>query len=156
MKTLVLGLGNDLIADDAAGIHAARSLQDTLRDWPDTDVTDTAMHGLALLDLLLGYDRAIIIDVIQTGRATPGTIVEIDPASLDAVFAPSPHYAGIPEMLILAHRLDLHFPSDIRIFAIEAADLITLGGAMTALVAEAIPRLCDQILDALGCKPAAA
>jgi hydrogenase maturation protease len=148
MKTLVLGLGNDILADDAVGVLAARALAGRLD--AAVDVKETAEHGVALLDHLLGYERVILLDAIQTGTNEPGTIVEIDPASLSAVFAPSPHYAGLPEMLAIAEGLKLDFPRHFRIFAVEVADALTIGGAMTPAVRAAIPALCDRVRAALG------
>jgi len=147
MKTLVLGLGNDILADDAVGVLAARALAD--RRGAAVDVKETAEHGLALLDHLIGYERVIFLDAIQTGSNEPGTILEIDPASLSAVYAPSPHYAGLPELLAIAEGLKLDFPRHFRIFAVEIADALTLGGAMTPAVRAAIPDLCDRVRAAL-------
>ncbi|MDY7107153.1 MAG: hydrogenase maturation protease [Planctomycetota bacterium] len=147
MKTLVLGLGNDILADDAVGVLAARALADRSDDT--VEVRETAEHGMALLDHLIGYERVILIDAIQTGSNEPGTILEIDPASLSAVYAPSPHYSGLPELLAVAERLELDFPTQFRIFAVEIADALTIGGAITPAVREAIPELCDRVRAAL-------
>ena len=147
MKTLVLGLGNDILADDAVGVLAARALTDKVNGR--ADVKETSEHGIALLDHLLGYERAILIDAIQTGSHEPGTILEIDPASLSAVYAPSPHYAGLPELLAIAEGLKLDFPRHFRIFAVEVADPLTIGGAMTPAVRAAIGDLCGRVRAAL-------
>ena len=145
MRTRVLGLGNDLIADDAVGILAARELAAELAERDDVDVAETSVHGLALLELFLDYDQAIIIDAIATGRAPAGSVVQIDPATLDALEAPSPHFAGLPEMIALAKRLALPFPGRFAIFAVEVADLSTIGGAVTPAVRRAIPDVCDRV-----------
>ena len=147
MKTLVLGLGNDILADDAVGVLAARALAEELNER--ADVKETSEHGIALLDHLLGYERVIFLDAIQTGSHEPGTIIEIDPASLSAVYAPSPHYAGLPELLAIAEGLKLDFPRHFRIFAVEIADALTIGGAMTPAVRAAIGDLCDRVRAAL-------
>ena len=147
MKTIVVGLGNDLIADDAVGVLAARELKAGLAGR--ADVVETAMHGLALLDIFLGYDRAILLDAIQTGQRPPGTVIEIKASELDPVIAPSPHFAGLPEMLAIAHQLQLEFPKEFRIFAIEVVDPHTIGGPMTPAVRDAIPTLCDRVHEAL-------
>lgn len=146
-KTIIVGLGNDLIADDAVGVLAARALQAELAGR--ADVVETALHGLALLDIFLGYDRAILLDAIQTGRRPPGAVIEIKASELDPVIAPSPHFAGLPEMLALAHQLQLEFPKEFRIFAVEVVDPRTLGGPMTPAVRDAIPELCARVRSAL-------
>ena len=72
MKTLVLGLGNPILSDDGVGLRVARELENRL-DQQEVTVVETSMAGLDLLDLLAGYDRAIIVDAIQTvgGKVGP-------------------------------------------------------------------------------------
>ena len=139
MRTLVLGLGNDLIADDGLGLLAARELAVTHGHL--ADVVETGLAGLALLDLFLEYDRALVIDAIQTGTHPPGTILAIRGDELSAVVAPSPHYAGLPELFALAQAMGLAFPRDVRILAMEVEDAATIGAGLTPAVAAALPTL---------------
>ena len=149
MKTLILGLGNDILADDAVGILAVRALAEQLADRDDVEIKETAEHGMALLDHLMGYPRAILLDAIQTGEHPPGTVMEIDPEALSPVYAPSPHYSGLPELLAVARELQLDFPQHFRIFAVEIEDALTLGGPMTPAVQDAVAELCDRARRAL-------
>ncbi len=143
MRPLVLGLGNDLLADDAVGILAARELSGRISD--QANVVDSSLSGLALLELLVGYQQAIIIDAICTGRAAPGTISRLNHEDLSQVVAPTPHYAGLPELFALARQLELEFPRDIVIFAVEVTDPFTVGGAITPAVRQALPELVEQV-----------
>jgi hydrogenase maturation protease len=145
MKTLVLGLGNELLGDDAVGILAARALKEDLED--KADVVESSLAGMALLDLFIGYDRAIIIDAVKTGRHPAGTIYELSPKDLSSVIAPSPHYAGLPELLATAKQLQLDFPKAIVIFALEVEDPYTIGGTLSDAVSQAMPRLIQRIRD---------
>jgi hydrogenase maturation protease len=142
-RLLVVGLGNDLLADDAVGVLAARELETRLAGR--ADVVATALHGVALLDVFLGYERAIVIDAIETGEHAPGTVVEIDTATLRPIASPSPHYVGLPEMLALAEQLGLEFPKTIRVFAVEVADPYTIGGAMSPEVERAVSEVCAKV-----------
>lgn len=143
MKTIVLGLGNDLLADDAVGILAAKRLEHVLDKR--ADVTVSNLTGLALMEVLDGYERAIVIDAVQTGNVEPGTILELTAADLSRVISPSPHYAGIPEMLALAQLLEMKFPQDIRIYAIEVQDAYTVGGGVSRPVRAALDELTERI-----------
>lgn len=147
MNILVVGLGNDILGDDAVGVLAARELKPQLEGR--AEVIETAMHGLAILDLFIGYEHAILIDAIQTRKHPPGTILEIDPDTLRPVYAPSPHFAGLPEMLAIAEQCELDFPGDFRIFAIEVADPYTIGGEMAPAVRAAIPEVCTLVIEAV-------
>jgi hydrogenase maturation protease len=143
MKILILGLGNELLGDDAVGILVARVLKEKLKD--KADVVESSLSGMALLDLLVGYERAILIDAVKTGRTPPGTIAELSPADLGAVAAPSPHYAGLPELIATAQALHLDFPKEIKIFAIEVEDPHTIGRGLSHTVAQALGKLIPQV-----------
>ena len=148
MRIKLLGLGNDLLADDAIGHLAVAELGPRLAGRADVEAT--ALHGLALLDLLIGYDAAVVLDAACTGAHPVGTVHEIDADSLARVQNPSPHFAGFPEMLDLADRLELHFPRRLRIIAVEVLDPYTVGGVMTPAVRAALPELCERALRAVG------
>ena len=143
MRTIVLGLGNELLADDGAGLLAARALRKELGDA--ADVVECDVSGMALLEILSGYDRAFIIDTICRGAQPPGTVVELAADELGSVIAPSPHYAGLPEVMAVAKELGLPFPSEIRVFAIEALDSVTIGGKLSEPVRDGISGLVSLI-----------
>ena len=145
MRTLVLGLGNELAGDDAVGILVARGLRDEL--WDVADVVESSASGLALLEVLAGYDRAIVIDAIVTGRNPPGAIVELGLGEIGCVVAPSTHQAGLAELAAVAERLGLAFPSRTRVLTVEVEDPYTLGGGLSPCVASALPELVRRVRD---------
>lgn len=141
-KPVVLGLGNDLLGDDAVGILAARSLDTT---YPDcADIKESNLSGLTLLDLLAGYDKAIIVDAIHTGKHPPGTIIEMTPADLHSVPSASPHYASFAEVLSIARRLELDFPGEIVILAVEIGDTVQIGGRLSEPLLKALPDIVEK------------
>ena len=145
MKILVLGLGNDLLADDGVGLEAARRLRDAMP--PDVDVIESPLSGIALLETFIGYDRAVVIDAVKTGSDPVGTLRTWSPKDLDTLLAPSPHYTGLPELLALARALELDYPSEIKIFSMEVEDPCTIGGLFTPAVQNRIGALVDMVQD---------
>ncbi len=143
MKTLVLGLGNELISDDGLGLLAVRRLKE--ENGTSAEIIESGLCGMALLDLFVGFERAIIVDAVKTGRGVPGTIYEYNPDDLGPVFAPSPHYSGLPELLDTAAQLGLDFPGEIKIFAMEVSDPYTIGGGLTKQVDESLGNLVEKI-----------
>ena len=143
MKILVLGLGNDILADDAFGILAVRAVEADLGDR--VHAVGCSLSGIALLDVLLDFDRAIIIDAIHTRARPVGSILELAPLDLGPVLAPSPHFAGLPEMISLAKHLELDFPAEVKILAVEVADKSTIGGPMTEAVRAAISPVVARV-----------
>ncbi len=136
-NTVLLALGNDILGDDAVGLLAARALRSEFGDA--VVIEESAEAGLALMELLEGYERALLLDAIVTGRAPIGTVHEFGPGDFARVLAPSPHYAGLPEILGLAARLQIPFPSDVRILALEVENPFEIREALTPRVAEALP-----------------
>lgn len=149
-RTLVLGLGNELAGDDAVGILVARGARDELDRSgaaPAADVVESSASGLALLEILAGYERAVVVDAILTGSRPPGTIVEMGIDQVGRVVAPSAHQAGLPELAAVASRLGLTFPSATRVLAVEVVDPYTLGAPVSEPVTQAIGELVRRVRD---------
>ncbi|PKK85025.1 MAG: hypothetical protein CVT49_00345 [candidate division Zixibacteria bacterium HGW-Zixibacteria-1] len=144
MKPLILCLGNDLLGDDGIGILAAEKLQTMLNG--QADVVATGMHGVALLDLLVGYRQVIIIDAIQMSGFSPGSVIELELGDLRTVMSPSPHYTGLPELILLAEQMQLDFPEEIKIFAVEVDDPYTVGKEMSAAVSKSLKKLIPCVM----------
>ena len=149
MRLLVVGLGNDLLGDDGIGVSAARELSRKVSGL--ADVIDCNLTGIALLDILVGYDKVIIIDAIRTAKFPPGTIIEMTPEDLRAIPGTSPHYTGLPEVIAIADRLRLDFPDEIKILAVEVAEPLTIGGKLSEPVANALNRLVQYVRVYLQC-----
>lgn len=145
METLVLGLGNELAGDDAVGILVARAVRGELDGL--ADVVESSASGLALIEVLAGYERAVVVDAIVTGRNPPGTIVEMGLPEVGRVVAPSTHQAGLPELAAVAGRLGLGFPSRTRVLAVEVLDPYTFGAPLSEPVATALPELLRRVLE---------
>jgi hydrogenase maturation protease len=66
MRTLVLGLGNPLLGDDAVGLKVAALVRERLGGAPGVDVEEEEAGGLRLMERMTGYDRAILVDAAAT------------------------------------------------------------------------------------------
>jgi hydrogenase maturation protease len=149
MKTLILGLGNPILSDDGVGLRVAGELKGRL-DQQEATVMETSMAGLSLLDALAGYDKAIIIDAIQTVEGKAGQIYRLDPETFNATrHTASPHDVNFATALELGHRLGLALPQQIVIFAIEVADASTFSEECTPDVNRAIPGCVETVIGEL-------
>ena len=148
-KILLLGLGNDILTDDAIGLLLVRQLRDEFAGDARLDVCETQEMGLALLDFLSGYREVVLVDAIQTGRVPPGTVHELDAAGLKSLTGRTPHFLGVGETLALGKQLDLPMPARVRIFAIEVADAHTLGTQLTPALEAAVPAILARLRAAL-------
>lgn len=149
MKTLVLGLGNSILTDDAVGFAVVEEVRKRL-DSADVSVSAASVGGLSLLELMVGYDSVIIVDAIQTGWREPGEIRRLSPDEFHgSVRAASTHDISLASALELGHQLGMDIPKQIVIFGIEAADVDTFGEQLTPAVARAVPRAVDLVLEEL-------
>lgn len=142
-RVRVLGLGNEILADDALGILAARELA---RLFPpaEVEVIESSQSGLHLLDYVTGVDRLVVIDTVQTGRAVPGEILVVREHDVRSAPGAAAHGTGLFDALALARQLGFPVPADVVILAVEAADCLTLGGPMHPAVAAALPQVVGR------------
>jgi len=147
-KTLVLGLGNPILCDDGVGPRIAMELEGKLDG--NVTVAEASLAGLNLLDLLAGYDRAIIIDAIKTGEGKPGRIYRLGIEDFkDTCHAASTHDVNLATALELGGRLGMSLPRRIDIVAIEVADTSRFGEELTPEVAAAVPACVEMIIEEL-------
>ena len=141
-----MGLGNPILSDDGIGCRVALALKEELKD-PDVDVMEAGIAGLDFLDLLAPYDRAIIIDAIQTVEGTPGQIYRFGPDVLASTrHAGTPHDVNFATALELGRKLGLPLPRQITIFGIETRDVTSFSEECTPEVMKAVPACADMVI----------
>jgi hydrogenase maturation protease len=150
-KILVLGLGNDILTDDAVGLRIVESVRGILAGELDIEVRTTTEMGLALLDEIVDRAGIVLVDSVQTGEAPPGSIHEIDSIGLSRVLTTAPHFLGIGETLALGKMLGLAMPREVRIIAVEVADPHTLGTKMTPAIELAVAPAGERVIELALC-----
>jgi hydrogenase maturation protease len=107
MKIIVIGIGQSLRGDDAAGLEAVRLWQEKYPQTAERVRVDLSeLPGLALLDLLEGMDAVVLVDAVQASSPA-GTLIRVGPEEL-ASFTPdaqSAHGWGVAETLKLGRSL---------------------------------------------------
>jgi hydrogenase maturation protease len=149
MRTLLLGMGNRLLCDDAIGVRLAGDLPSRLGRRPELDVVEEcSVGGLGLLDVVAGYDRVVVIDSIKTRDGTPGAWYRFSAESLlDTMNLSNVHDANFATALELGRRIGTPVPDndDIHIFAVEVDDNMTFSETMTPALEAAYPELLEEI-----------
>jgi hydrogenase maturation protease len=145
MKTLVLGLGNPILTDDAVGIRIAEELKQGI---PALDVIGTSEAGVALLEYVVGYDKLVIIDSIMTGKGKPGELYKLGREDLKSVSAlSSSHGVDIATALTLGERLGYAMPANVSIYAVEISDNTTFSEKCTQKVEQRLPLIIKRIVE---------
>ena len=120
-RTLVIGLGNPLIADDSVGLRVVEQLKTRFAERPGVDVVEDYWGGLRLMERMIGYARVIVVDAICTGAA-PGTIHHLATDSLATQRSASAHDVNLPTALAFGRH--------------AGAELMGSGPLMSALIEE--------------------
>jgi hydrogenase maturation protease len=150
MDTRIIGLGNTILSDDGAGIYAVREIKRRLAGagLVDTiDIVETEVAGFALLELLTGWRRIILVDSIQFDDLDPGTVIRIDPQDLrTSLRLRSVHDVDLPTILALGRKIGLEMPEEVTIFGIQAEDALTLGERLTPAMQRGVSDAVGRIL----------
>jgi len=152
VRTLVLGIGNPFLGDDGIGFSVAQELARVVKD-ENVDVKDASLPGLNLLELIIGYDRVIIIDAIMTDDGEVGEIYRLKPEN----FVKTVHPASSAHDVNLATAIEIgkkslaeQMPADIIVFAVEIQEVTEFTDEMTRKVKEAIPGVVSLVLEEIG------
>jgi len=145
MRTLIIGIGNLLRTDDGVGIHVINLIKEL---QPQVETLDAAMGSIEILEAMRGYDRAIIVDAIETG-AEPGTIYRVNFTSGEKPLSVTySHGTDLITTLKLGQKLfPDEMPREIIIIAVEAEDTSTINDIPTKKVQSAIKQTVKDILD---------
>lgn len=148
-KTLVVGLGNPILADDGVGIFAVEQVAREVAH-PQVDFEYCSLAGFELLDYLVGYQKAIIVDSILTGKYPVGEVMELEVESLmTTARLASVHDINLATAMELGKQLGLEVPSQIKIFVVEIEDNTTFREGCCPAVTAAIPLLKEAIINTL-------
>ena len=155
-KTIVVGLGNPILTDDGVGVKVAYAVEAALAGRPREGlfITEASVGGLRLMEVLEGYDRAIIVDAIQTRNGHPvGSIYQMDLDDLREIsptqHSASAHDTSLVTALDAGKQMGMKLPDEVCIFAVEVENILDFSDTPTPAVAEAIPKVTQMVLDIL-------
>ena len=139
-RTVVLGLGNMLMADDGVGLAALARLQE---DWfvsRGVSLVDGGTWGMNLLHIVEGADQLLIFDAIDVGGA-PGSFVRLERDDIPRFLAQkvSPHQIDLREVLALAELRGM-LPARLIALGLQPAR-IELSTELSPAVAERLDEL---------------
>ncbi len=145
---VVIGVGNPLRRDDAAGLEVARRVHSPASS-AHVAVCEQAGETLGLLEQWEGFEGVVLVDAIHSG-AVPGTIHRVDassqplPARLSS--SSSTHAVGVGEAIELARALQ-RLPARVLLFGLEGARF-DAGSGLSPEVRAVIAPLAEAVLRA--------
>ena len=147
MKTIIIGIGNPLLGDDGVGVLVAQQLRALIHN-PKVTIDEAFTGGMNLLDLIRGYDKAILIDTIHRKNKTFGSIDRYDLSDLPTVHSHNPHDTSLIEAISLAKNLgDDNIPQQIIIYGVTIHQpCLEFTEEMSPQIREVIPKIIDMVL----------
>jgi len=148
MKTIILGIGNLILGDDGVGVHVVNEVKKHI-DTSDITVDEAITGGMNLLDLLLGYDKAIIIDAVKSENSENGEVKRIKLSNFTTMHSCNPHDVSLAEAIEMAKKLgEKRIPNEIIIIGIMMKQIpCEFGEKLSEKIAAAVPKAVEMTLN---------
>lgn len=148
-NTLILGIGNTLLSDEGAGIHAMYQLQSGYPDSPDIVYVDGGTLSFSLAAYLQDCSNIIVLDAAEL-NSLPGTVRTMVGVEMDDFLGAarrSPHEVGLLDLFDIA-RLTESLPVNRALIGIQPQS-IEWGTSPTPPVEKALPVAVEQAINLL-------
>jgi hydrogenase maturation protease len=148
-SVIVAGIGNLLLTDEGVGVRVVQALQARAEEFPEVEFLDLGAAGMALLHVLAGRRKAVIVDCAFMGE-TPGTIRRFTPEearSVKRLTGFSLHEGDLLQVLELARALG-QAPDEIVVLGIQPADVspgCELSSVLQAKLEECVRRVVEEV-----------
>lgn len=159
-RTIIVGLGNPVLGDDGVGWSVADEVERRLaaraaagRAVSGVAVERLGVGGLRLMEVLTGYDMAILVDAAEFPDRPAGEVRSCPLDELDDYAAghlDSVHDASLRTALDLGRKLGASLPATIHAVTIQAFRTDVFGEELSPEVASAVPAAADAVMALLG------
>ncbi|MBK5942057.1 HyaD/HybD family hydrogenase maturation endopeptidase [Halochromatium roseum] len=147
--TLILGLGNILLTDEAVGAVVLQALQPIAATDPDLNLYDGGTLSFTLAGPIGDAARLIVVDAAAMGDPA-GTVRLFEGEAMDrqlSTHAKSVHEVSLADLFDIARLTDT-LPSQRALIGIEPQE-VDWGDQLTPPVAAAVPQAIALIQDLL-------
>ncbi|MHA2292065.1 MAG: hydrogenase maturation protease [Candidatus Hodarchaeales archaeon] len=146
IKILILGIGNELAGDDIVGIKAVREVAEI--GPSNIDYKQISIGGLQLLEAILGYDKVLIVDSIETNSSQKRILKLIPEDFTNNTFLASPHDINFPTALEVGKKsVPNLMPKVIKIIGIEIPKQEVFSEEISEETMTKIPTLKKMIIE---------
>jgi hydrogenase maturation protease len=145
-KTLILGIGNDILTDDGIGSRLVSDLIYLICD-PDIHYEIACCGGLEIVEYIKDYERVVFIDAIRTPEGRPGDVYYFIPSDFqETSHLSSLHDVSFLTALKLGQTLNLGLPSDLHIIAVEIIEDMEFNEELTLQLKKRYPEILEKVL----------
>lgn len=169
MKTLVVGLGNPILGDDGVGWRVAEEVKHQLTspsppsplppgegcrrrgEGNVVDVDCLSLGGISLMERLIGYERAILIDAFisetECGAITVSKLSALPDYS--AFHITSVHDTSLQNAIKLGKSLGAKLPDDVTVVGISAKYVYDFSEELSQPVSESVSKATKIVINML-------
>ncbi len=145
-KTLILGVGNEILSDDGIGPKLVTDLSRLFND-ANLKFETAGSGGLEIMEYMHGYDKVIFIDAIYTREAKPGKVYYFRPSYFrETSNLSNLHDVNFLTAIRLGDILKLDLPSDLHIIAVEIVEDLEFSEELTPEIKKKYPEILAEVL----------
>ncbi|HSG41867.1 MAG TPA: hydrogenase maturation protease [Anaerolineales bacterium] len=151
MKIIVVGLGNPILGDDGVGWNVAEKVMKRLPKDSFVDVACLSVGGISLMEFLIGYDYAILVDAFTTD-APSGSISVLKLNQLpnySAYHITSAHDTSLQKAMELGRTMGAHLPEEVMIVGVATEHIYEFSEQLSPPVERVVPCVVNIVLDLL-------
>jgi hydrogenase maturation protease len=152
MKTLIIGLGNPILGEDGVGWKVAKQLNNIIDPDSSVDIDCASCGGLSLMERMLGYQRVIVIDSMETGRSPEGCVKVFPLIALENPYAghsASADDASLMTALQAAESIGAEVPARVDVVTIETKNAYGFPDNLSPEIEKAVPLAAKEVLKLL-------
>ena len=150
-RVLVIGLGNPILGDDGVGWKVAEEVKKQLPADMPVDIECLSLGGISLMEHLIDYDRAILIDAFALDESI-GSILVLklsDLPNYSAFHTTSPHDTSLQNAIELGRSVGAHLPDDVMVVGIATKHVCDFSNELSPPVADAVSQAAHIVLELL-------
>jgi hydrogenase maturation protease len=146
-KTLILGIGNQLMTDDGVGGQAVIRLAEETKQMSNVSCLDGGTLGHLLVGYIEESDNLIVVDAAQM-QAQPGEVRVFQNEEMDRFLSTNPnrsvHEVGLSDLMDMAF-LGGHLPKRRALIAVQPLDT-DWGVELSGPVLQSLPEVCHRAI----------
>jgi hydrogenase maturation protease len=143
-ETLIIGIGNSLLSDEGAGIHALNYLQSEYPDIPNLTFLDGGTLGFTLVTWIESCSNLIVFDAAELHQPA-GSVKTFVGSAMDEYLGSSKrsaHEVGLLDLIHIA-RITNHLPENRALIGIQPL-AVDWGMGPSAPVRRALKRASNE------------
>jgi hydrogenase maturation protease len=151
MKTIVIGLGNPILGDDGVGWKVAEEVRQQLPSESSVDVSFLSLGGISLMEHLIGYQRAILIDAVTSDQELGSVIVSDlkEISDYSAFHIASAHDTSLQKALKLGKSIGATLPTEVKVVGIATNHIYDFSESLSPAVAGAVSKATKIVINML-------